>query len=304
MDLSALIFVALAVAWAVYLIPKALKQHEDSAASRSIDGFSDRLRVLARREPIDSTTARLVVNGAKPAGSADDSAVSVSVSVETSPVAPLGSAARLTPGQVRARRAAAARAAQRRLRVVCTILLGIAVVGTLAALGFVRPAFTFIPVGLLVAWLVACRLMVRSERASDDLVMRRPSVPQPEDAADAGEAGEADPLTEEIAVVHVEADLVVPTGALAAHAESEPSSDNEPAKRPGDWDPVPVTLPTYVAKEPAAKRTVRTIDLDSTGVWTSGPLASDSELAREADEAERSAKARAAEAERRRASGS
>ena len=61
MDLSALIFVALAVAWAVYLIPKALKQHEASAASRSIEGFSDRMRVLARREPVDTKTARLVV---------------------------------------------------------------------------------------------------------------------------------------------------------------------------------------------------------------------------------------------------
>ncbi|WP_300399735.1 hypothetical protein [Nocardioides sp.] len=300
MDLSALIFVALAVAWAVYLIPKALKQHEDSAASRSIDGFSDRLRVLARREPVDSTTARLVVNGAKTAESADDSAVSVSVSVEKTSVAPAEPAARWTPGQVRARRAAAARAAQRRLRVVCTILLGIAVVGALAALGYVRPAFTFIPVGLLVAWLVACRLMVRSERASDDLV-RRPAAPL---SGDAAEADDEDPLTEEIAVVHVEADLVVPTGAGAVAAEPEPSSSEAPSKRPGDWDPVPVTLPTYVAKEPAAKRTVRTIDLDSTGVWTSGPLASDSELAREADEAERSAKTRAAEAERRRASGS
>ena len=301
MDLSALIFVALAVAWAVYLIPKALKQHEDSAASRSIDGFSDRLRVLARREPVDSTTARLVVNGATAGGSADDSALSVSVSLETTPVEPAESVARLTPGQVRARRAAAARAAQRRLRVVCTILLGIAVVATLAALGYVQPAFTFIPVGLLVAWLVACRLMVRSERASDDLVMRRRSAPLSEDAV---QADDEDPLTEEIAVVHVEADLVVPTGAVAADAEPEPASDDAPTRRPGDWDPVPVTLPTYVAKEPAAKRTVRTIDLDSTGVWTSGPLASDSELAREADEAERSAKARAAEAERRRASGS
>ena len=51
MDLSALIFVALAVAWAAYLVPKALRHHEDAAASRSVDG-SDRMRVLARREPV------------------------------------------------------------------------------------------------------------------------------------------------------------------------------------------------------------------------------------------------------------
>ena len=287
MDLSALIFVALAVAWAVYLIPKALKQHEDSAASRSIDGFSDRLRVLARREPVDATTARLVVHGAK-----QDTAVTVSVEVAPErPAAPVG------PVQVRARRAAAARAAKRRLRVVCVILLGIAVVGLLSVLGQVQPAFTFIPVGLLAAWLVACRLMVRSERASDDSVMRRPVLDETAAPATTPSLDE-DPATEEIAVVHVEADLVVP----AAEAAESPATPEAP--RAGGWDPVPVTLPTYVAKEPAARRTVRTIDLDSTGVWTSGPLAADSELAREADQAERTAKDAAAEADRRRASGS
>jgi len=35
------------------------------------------------------------------------------------------------------------------------------------------------------------------------------------------------------------------------------------------WDPLPVTLPTYVTK-PRAGRTVRTIDFDAPGVWTSG----------------------------------
>jgi hypothetical protein len=284
-DLSALIFVALAVAWAVYLIPKALKQHEDSAASRSIDGFSDRLRVLARREPVDARTARLVVHGAR---AEPDATVTVTVEVPTAPV---------TPAQVRSRRAAAARAAKRRLRVVCTILLAVAVVGTLAVLGVVAPAYTFIPVGVLVAWLVACRLMVRSERASTAALLARPGS-TPEAAPEVAD----DPATEEIAVVHLEADVAVAPPA-------EPVADPEPAEpeaeaSPDGWDPVPVTLPTYVGKEPAARRTVRTIDLDSTGVWTSGPLASDSALARQADEADRSAKdAAAAEAERR-ASGS
>ena len=35
------------------------------------------------------------------------------------------------------------------------------------------------------------------------------------------------------------------------------------------WDPLPVTLPTYVTK-PKARRTVRTIDLGEPGTWTSG----------------------------------
>ena len=60
-DLSALIFVALAVAWAVYLIPKALEHHDEVVRSRSVDRFSHTMRVLARREPVDRRNARLVV---------------------------------------------------------------------------------------------------------------------------------------------------------------------------------------------------------------------------------------------------
>ena len=60
----------------------------------------------------------------------------------------------------------------------------------------------------------------------------------------------------------------------------------EAADAEGLWDPVPVTLPTYVSK-PAARRSVRTIDLDSTGVWTSGRSEADSALAREAEAADR-----------------
>ena len=50
-----------------------------------------------------------------------------------------------------------------------------------------------------------------------------------------------------------------------------------------------MTLPTYVSK-PAAPRTVRTIDLDSTGVWTSGHTEADSKLARGAEQTARDKK--------------
>ena len=66
MDPSALIFVALAVAWAVYLIPKALEHHEESARSRTVDRFSRTMRVLARREPVSRRNARLVAASGAP----------------------------------------------------------------------------------------------------------------------------------------------------------------------------------------------------------------------------------------------
>ena len=62
---------------------------------------------------------------------------------------------------------------------------------------------------------------------------------------------------------------------------------------------MPVTLPTYVSKPAAERRTVRTIDLDSTGVWTSGRTESDAAIARQADDDERARKAAQAEQQRR-----
>ena len=49
MDLSAVIFVVLALAWAVYLIPKALKHHDEMASDRLVQGHSDKVRILSRK---------------------------------------------------------------------------------------------------------------------------------------------------------------------------------------------------------------------------------------------------------------
>ncbi len=54
------------------------------------------------------------------------------------------------------------------------------------------------------------------------------------------------------------------------------------------WDPLPVTLPTYVTK-PKAKRTVRTIDLNEPGTWTSGHTEQDTRAGRRSTSAGASA---------------
>ena len=67
------------------------------------------------------------------------------------------------------------------------------------------------------------------------------------------------------------------------------------------WDPLPMTLPTYVNKA-RARRTVRTIEL--TGMTSSGHDETDSALARDAREsAQESAEAEAEAATRRKAAG-
>lgn len=45
--------------------------------------------------------------------------------------------------------------------------------------------------------------------------------------------------------------------------------DAETDSKPGLWDPLPITVPTYVSK-PLAPRTVRTIDLSAPDVTSSG----------------------------------
>ena len=267
MDPSALIFVALAVAWAVYLIPKALEHHEESARTRTVERFSKTMRVLARREPVSRRKARLVKVGASGSSDTSESSERRRDSRGVSLDAP-----RVTAEQLRARRRAAARAARRRLRVLTLVLVANVVVAALAWFKVVEWVWCAVPAGVLVAWLVACRLMVKRERA--DLTRARiPTqvpAPAPRD------------LTEEVAAVDA------------------PLPGDEVAERdPDAWDPVHTPLPTYVSK-PVARRTVSTIDLDSTGVWSSGRSAADSKLAREADAAER---AGSTEGEERRASG-
>lgn len=259
MDLSALIFVALAVAWAAYLIPKALRHHEIDRATRSVESFSDRVRVVARREP----------------------------EPEPAPVAkpPSKSASKRIPEPART----SPSPARRRRRVLALVLLANVVVVALAAADRLAWAWVAIPATLLVAWLVACRLMVRRERAVRAVRKRRTTLAEQvlaEEDADSTDGADGDE-TGTVAAADDDTDQI-PAVAQAPSSESDPDA----------WEPVPVTLPTYVAKA-AAGRSVRTIDLDSTGVWSSGRNASDSALAREADEH----RSEPVEAEQRRASG-
>lgn len=276
MDLSALIFVALAVAWAVYLIPKALKHHDDVQRSRSVDRFSDTMRVLARRDPVDSRGARLVVTPGRPASNAV-------VVTKPSVTVPAGAPS--------VRRAAAAQAARRRRRVLGGVLVLNAVVVALAATSVVSPWWVLAPVAVLVAWLVACRLMVRQERGLGQL--RRPGArpaTAEEEQVDEEPAEEA-PAGEPVAEPVVQAPAADDTqGFDAVRVEDQPRVERAEVD-PTLWEPVPVTLPTYVTKPAAPRRTVRTIDLDATGVWTSGRTDADAAIAREADQAARAAKA-------------
>ncbi|MGZ8742039.1 MAG: divisome protein SepX/GlpR [Nocardioides sp.] len=285
MDLSGIIFVVLAVAWAVYLIPKALKHHDEVARTRSIDRFSTAMRVLARREPVNHRDARLVV---APARAADNPRVLT----PTAPAAeePAAKAAVRAPRPA-ARRAAARAAARRRRRILSFLLLSTLVVTGLAAFALVPWWSVGIPAGLTLLYLLLCRTQVRRERSASwdaDLAATVEAMP---------EAGSSvRPVARPAA--RVDAPYGTPLQPAARNAqgfeELDPNEDTiaipaalldaviVPTVDGGSlWDPLPVTLPTYVSK-PKARRTVRTIDLDEPGTWSSGRSAEDSQLVAEA----------------------
>lgn len=284
MDLSGIIFVALALAWAVYLIPQALKRHDEAARTRSVDRFSATMRVLARRSPFEEGEAR-------------------EARVLVSPSQAHLRAQLRTPVPTRA----AARVAARRRRRVLYVLLGATVltaatIGGLRVTGITGPWWPVaVPGGLVVVWLAVCRLQVRRL----DWV-RRPRYegsvvdPDEEDTVQLDHDALRAAVTVEVDVTVAEdgrqevARAADPAATQAAPAATQPASTL--------WDPLPVTLPTYVSKA-RAQRTVRTIDLTQPGVVSSGRSEDDSRLVTETAEAVRSAAAEQDQAEQQRAAG-
>ena len=241
MDLSAVIFVALALAWAGYLIPKALKHHDDMASDRLVEGHSDKVRILSRhgRKAVSAT----------PAGEAD---------VPAEPVEDHTPAPRLTT------RAAARKAARRRRRVLGLLVVALAVVWTLTWFAYLPIWAPAVPGAMVVAWLVIARLSVRKQQRRRPVARRTVAATAVEH--DRPESSPADTQLGELA----DEDTI---GIERRELEAALADDGSL------WDPLPVTLPTYVNKA-RARRTVRTIEL--TGINSSGHDECDSALAREA----------------------
>jgi hypothetical protein len=311
-DLSGIIFVVLAVAWAVYLIPKALRHHDEVARTRSIDRFSTAMRVLARREPVSRRDARLVVSPARAAGNPRV----ITPSRPADPEAPVAVAVKpaVSRSRLEARRKAARAAARRRRHILSFLLLCTVATSVACYLAYVPWWSVAIPAALTLAYLVLCRTQVRRESLHDfDVLVGRPD-----------EAGDGIVVPRRAARVEAQDGTPRQPAAAAATAERIDEhgvadfDDTEdtvgievalldaivvPTEDGGSlWDPLPVTLPTYVSK-PKAKRTVRTIDLGEPGTWTSGRTAEDTQIVARAAANEADAEV-AADAEQQRAVGS
>lgn len=304
----------LALAWAVYLIPKALKHHDELARTRSIDRFSTAMRVLARREPVNRRDTRLVVTPARPT-EATRMLVPSSAAV-AEPADRPGTTSRPEPVRRNESRRAAARAAARRRRHILMFL----VVATLVTVGVaafnLAPWWSVaVPASLTVVYLYLCRRQVRRENlaswthdvepavtSAESRVAPRRAVrveaPYGTPRGDRNDQGFEEFSPDEDTVT-ISAAALTAAAAAASLSEAEVAAARAvevetvavavPTTDGGSlWDPLPVTLPTYVNK-PRAARTVRTIDLSEPGTWTSGRSEADSKLVEEASAVEEAA---------------
>jgi hypothetical protein len=267
MGTTGLIYVAIVAAWAAYLVPMLLKRGDEVNRRRTAEKYSSPdARVLARNNDVQSRSKYVV----RPAGSVGSSGTSGAVGssgsgdsgASGSHAEPVGTdsspPARYVPN--RARRVAA----MRRRRVLSILTLSLLSMTALAGLGILLWWTVAIPSTLIVAFVILTRVQLRRqarERAAL-IAERRARALAHHDCGPASAPSSPSPDHE----MTVEVKLPVAEPAEPVVAAPEPAAE-------GLWDPVPVTLPTYVMKEKAPAPTVRTISLSGPEVFSSARTA-------------------------------
>lgn len=259
---SGLVYAAVGLVWVWYIGTRVQHVREDRRTAAEVSGAPSRV-VRRASVPANAVTA-------------DDPSSVASIRTVVDPVAA-------------ARRRAARRAMVRRRRTVLAVLSGLAVaVGVITALG------------LLPVWAAATAPLLALGYLAAGSGRRRGRAPARRQFADGAPRVVDDPTWAGVPYVDVVADwcrvVVTPSRQGARRMSGDPhdsgdSGDSGDARSPavaagpasagaarieapapGSWRAVPVPLPTYVTA-PRVARTVSTIDLESTGAWTSGRAA-------------------------------
>ncbi len=163
-------------------------------------------------------------------------------------------------------------AASRRRRVLSGLFAILCAVISVASMSWVPWWTVAIPGGLVLLFVVVSRFSVRAMRR--DLDARYISISHGGDE-------------KTVMISRKDATAEVKGKKKGLKAKESAAAEG----KPGLWDPLPITVPTYVSK-PLAPRTVRTIDLSAPDVSTSGrqslPVTADApeETVAGADEAE------------------
>lgn len=271
---SGVIFAVVVILWVAYVVPLMLRRYDEASKTSSLGSFTSLSRVIARpgRDRADDSTSESSARESAPA------------TPETSAPEP-ATVAEQVPEPRPVNRAAARLAAQRRRRVLITLLVSLVVVAGLGLASVIGQVWTAVPAALLVAWLVACRVQVRGElglRAPKAARTSRIHLPKirsrSTDAGSSRHGGTAADDATTLVVSHqfedVEPDRPrvmeqVPLTVDALDEQLQIAVPSVATTGEALWDPLPVTLPTYVTK-PRVGRTVRTIDFAQAGTWSSG----------------------------------
>jgi hypothetical protein len=259
---SAVIYAAIVVMWAVVLVPMWLRRHDAATESRSVDRFSTAMRTLSRRTS-GTPGRRYVVMPRR-----SDSGVSVHVSGaavaeagrRTAPVAPKARAPK-PPRPVASKPQAQPRTAAGKPSIVARrrrFLLGLlALTGLtilLASAGVISWPLQIVFDVILVAFCVHLRAqakrsvtLARQRRqamiaAQLPTAAPRRSVP----AAPMASRAVAEPVAEPAAQTAVQS-----YDDWAATGTDDGAADDWAADDDATWEPVPVPRPTYTMKPPA-----------------------------------------------------
>ena len=250
---SGLIFLVIIAIWATYLLQHWVRRREHLATARSVDRFSDAMRVLERHAPLpalDLPTRQLRSYVVSPVGPSRPEAVVKRIQASTS------HQSRRPAAEVRASRGfrALAGVSARRIRGLSFLvsLSLVVVVGPLVALSLL-PWWSFLAaVALLVGDFAILRHAAVAERSArrSQALSRRAKAAVHRTASPASWA--ARPVTPSAALPPVQCDPVVVTAVVVDGGAIEPRTLPADAD-PSGWAPVPVPPPTYTLKAKAER---------------------------------------------------
>jgi hypothetical protein len=243
---SSLIFLVIVAIWVAYLIQHWVRRREHLATARSVDKFSEAMRVLERRTPLPTTMLAEATGSTGPqADTAKDSRPEVVVkhASVSSPLRARRGEAPLPPAHPvplieLVPHKTAAQVALRRARGILFLAALVAVPVTLVL--SVAHVLKWLSVGVAllvlvgsVVWLRVSAIPEQQARRAQRLQKRHLEEARHRVSATAGPARTAAPA--------------VPTDRADRADTPTPSAE----ETPGGWKPVPVPPPTYTLKEPA-----------------------------------------------------
>ncbi|MFK5581993.1 hypothetical protein [Serinicoccus sp. LYQ131] len=267
---SSLIFVVILAVWAVYLVQHWVRRRDHLATARSVDRFSEAMRVLERRRALPRPEAHASAGQGASYSSSPIRPARPEVVVKHGTTGATGATA-VGPSPAVRRAARTARARAMALLVASAVMVTLVVLGVSGVLAW---WWSFVGVGTLAATLLAVRRSVAtgrdrrtgragrtaapaSEVATTAQAERSPLAAQARATAALAPTGtarravdlEATPRPAVYDIASVEASIA--TQAAEATAAAAPPAGAETVDEPGSWSPTPVPPPTYTLKAKA-----------------------------------------------------